>query len=110
MKKVIFCIAMLLISSVVMGQTHPTKVGEKKSTTKVEKVDAKTFKAVKSSSSRGTGYQPTGYSYIDTDGKKYEIYSHKIARGDRAGQTAYYIKKVSKKSGKEYWKEINVTL
>ena len=108
MKKTIFCIAMLLISSVAMGQAKPTKVAEKKSNTKIEKVDNKTFKATKSSGA--SSYVATGYSYIDTDGKTYEIYSHKITRGDRAGQTAYYIKKVSKKSGKEYWKEINIIL
>lgn len=108
MKKMIVCIAMLAIASIAMGQTHPTKVGEKKSTTKVEKVDNKTFKATKTSGA--SSYIATGYSYIDTDGKTYEIYSHKITRGDRAGQNAYYIKKVSKKSGKEYWKEININL
>ena len=108
MKKTIFCIAIVAIATIAMGQTHPTKVGEKKSNTKIEKVDNKTFKATKTSGA--SGYVATGYSYIDTDGKTYEIYSHKISRGDRAGQTAYYIKKVSKKSGKEYWKEINITL
>ena len=99
---------MLLISSVVMGQAKPTKVAEKKSNTKVEKVNEKTFKATKSSGA--SSYVVTEYSYIDTDGKTYQIYSHKISRGDRAGQTAYYIKKVSRKSGKEYWKEININL
>ena len=107
MKKMFFCIAMLAIACVAMGQ-QPTKVAEKKSNVKVEKVDNKTFKATKTSGT--SNYVATGYSYIDTDGKTYEIYSHKITRGDRTGQTAYYIKKVSKKSGKEYWKEINITL
>ena len=51
MKKMFFCIVMVAIASIAMGQSKPTKVAEKKSTTKVEKVDAKTFKAVKSSSS-----------------------------------------------------------
>ena len=108
MKKMFFCIAFTLISVIAMGQAKPTKVAEKKSNTKIEKVDNKTFKATKSSGA--SSYVATEYSYIDTDGKTYQIYSHKISRGDRAGQTAYYIKKVSKKSGKEYWKEINITL
>lgn len=111
MKKIFFCIVMVAIASTAMGQAKPTKVAEKKSTTKVEKVDAKTFKAVKSSSSRGTGYQPTGYSYIDTDGKTYEIYSHVVTRGQYAGQTCYYITKSNnKKTGKPNWKKIDVKL
>ena len=108
MKKMFLCIVMVAIASIAMGQAKPTKVAEKKSNTKIEKVDNKTFKATKSSGA--SSYVATGYSYIDTDGKTYQIYSHKISRGDRAGQTAYYIKKVSKKSGKEYWKEININL
>lgn len=107
MKKVIFCIAVLLISSIAMGQTaQTTKVSEQK----VIKVDTKTFKATKQSGTKGSGYQPTGYSYIDTDGNKYEIYSHVVTRGNNAGKTQYYIKRVSKKTGKPYWKRIDVSL
>ena len=99
---------MLLISSVVMGQAKPTKVAEKKSTVKVEKVNAKTFKATKQSDTRGSGYQPTGYLYQDTDGNTYEIHTHVVSRGDAQGQTKCYIQRTSKKSGKTYWKEIPV--
>ena len=107
MKKIFFCIAMLAIACVAMGQ-QPTKVAEKKSNVKVEKVDTKTFKATKQSGTRGSGYQPTGYLYQDTDGKTYEIYTHVVSRGDAQGQTKCYIQRTSKKSGKTYWKEIPV--
>lgn len=87
-----------------------SKPATKTSNVKVEKIDAKTFKATKSSSSRGNSYQPTGYYYIDTDGNKYEIYSHVVTKGNNAGKTQYYIQRTSKKSGKTYWKKVEITL
>lgn len=106
MKKMILCIAMVLISTIAMGQAKPTKVAENQNTPKIEKVDAKTFRAVKSSS-RGGDYKPTGY-YYEVKGERYEIYLHTISRGDNAGKVACYIKRVSKKSGKEYWQKIDI--
>ena len=110
MKKMFFCIAMLAIACVAMGQAKPTKVAENQNTPKikVEKVDNKTFKATKQSGTRGSGYQPTGYLYQDTDGNTYEIHTHVVSRGDAQGQTKCYIQRTSKKSGKTYWKEIPV--
>lgn len=106
MKKIFFCIAMVAIASIAMGQTHPTKVGESK-TTQVVKVDNKTFKATNSKKSGGD-YKPTGYFYETSKGEKYEIYIHTISRGDNAGKKACYIKRVSKKTGKSYWSKIDV--
>lgn len=106
MKKTIFCIAMLAIACVAMGQAKPTKVAESK-TTQVVKVDNKTFKTTNSRKSSGD-YKPTGYYYETSKGEKYEIYIHTISRGDNAGQKACYIKRVSKKTGKVYWSKIDV--
>ena len=108
MKKIIVLAALLAVSCCAYCQQKKDTV--KKSSVKVERVDSKTFKATKQSGSRGNGYQPTGYNYIDTDGNTYEIYSHVVSRGADAGKTCYYIKRVSKKSGKEYWKKVEVKL
>lgn len=106
MKKLFFFIAVLAIANIAMGQTHPTKVGESK-TTQVVKVDNKTFKATNSRKSGGD-YKPTGYYWETSKGEKYEIYIHTISRGDNAGKKACYIKRVSKKTGKSYWSKIDV--
>lgn len=69
----------------------------------------KTFTATKNSTTKGaSGYTPTGYTYIDTDGKAYEIHTHTTQRGKNAGQTKCYIQRTSKESGKKYWKAIPV--
>ena len=72
--------------------------------------EGKTFTATKvaKTSSRGSGYQATGYTYIDTDGNAYEIHTHEVTKGKNAGQTKCYIQRVSKNTGKSYWKEIPV--
>ena len=106
MKKLFFFIAVLAIANIAMGQAKPTKVAESK-TTQVVKVDSKTFKATSSKKSGGD-YKPTGFYYETSKGEKYEIYIHTITRGDNAGQKACYIKRISKKTGKEYWSKINV--
>lgn len=109
MKKIFVLATLLAVSCCAFCQQKKDTV--KKSSVKVEKVNAKTFKAIKAKGgSRGTGYLPTGYSYIDTDGKTYEIYSHIVSRGADAGKTCYYIQRVSKKSGKTYWKKVEVQL
>ena len=102
----------MLVSSVCFAQQPKKADTAKKSNVTVTKVDSKTFKAVKQSgsSSRGTGYKPTGYQYIDTDGKTYEIYSHIVTKGENAGKTQYYIEKTSKKTGNKYWKKINIEM
>lgn len=104
-----FCIAMLAIACVAMGQAKPTKVAKESKTITVVKVDNKTFKATNSKKSGGD-YKPTGYYYETSKGEKYEIYIHTVSRGDNAGQKACYIKRVSKKTGKEYWSKIDVKL
>lgn len=108
MKKIVILAALLAVSCCAFAQQKKDTV--RKSSVKVERVNSKTFKATKQNGSRGTGYLPTGYSYIDTDGKTYEIYSHVVSRGADAGKTCYYIQRVSKKSGKEYWKKVEVQL
>lgn len=97
----LFCIAMLLISSIAMGQTaQTTKVSEQ--TSKVVKVDSKTFRATNSKKSGGD-YKPTGYYYQLKSGEKREIYIHTKTRGEHKGQQACYLK--NPKGG---WREINV--
>lgn len=108
MKKIVVLATLLAVSCCAYCQQKKDTV--KKSSVKVEKVDAKTFKATKQSGSRGSGYQPTGYSYIDTDGKTYEIHSHVVSRGADAGKICYYIQRVSKKTGNTYWKKVEVKL
>lgn len=90
----------LLISGMTMGvPAQTTKVSEQTKSHKVIKADSK--KENKST------YTPTGIFY-EIKGVEYEIYTHKITRGDNAGKIACYIKRVSKKSGKEYWQKIDV--
>ena len=84
------------MSSIAMGQVN------------YQKIDNNTFQATKTVSTKQSTYQPTGKYYIDTDGIKYEIHTHTVTKGDNKGKTFCYIKKVSKKSGKSYWKQIAV--
>ena len=53
-------------------------------------------------------YKPTGKYYVDRDSVRYEIYLHTTTKGKNAGRTYCYINKTSKKSGKPYWKKIDV--
>ena len=107
MKKLFFCIAMVAIASIAMGQTAQTTKVSEQTNTKIIKVDNKTFKSTKSKKSSGD-YKPTGYFYETSKGEKYEIYIHTISRGDNAGKKACYIKRTSKKTGKVYWSKIDV--
>lgn len=67
------------------------------------------FVAVKAArKTTGSSYQPTGKYYVDIDSIRYEIYIHTVTKGKNAGQTYCYIQKVSKKTGKPYWKRIDV--
>lgn len=66
-----------------------------------------TFEVVKETS-EGKGYTPTGYYYKDVDGQRYEIHTHTTQRGKNKGVTRCYIQRVSKETGKPYWKVVDV--
>lgn len=106
MKKFIFIIALVLMSTIALGQ-QPTKSAVK-SQSQVVRVDNKTFKSSKISRSK-SDYTPTGYYFETSKGEKYEIYLHTPTRGDNAGVTQCYIQRTSKKTGKSYWQKIPVT-
>lgn len=106
MKKFIFIIALVLMSTIALGQ-QPTKSAVK-SQSQVVRVDNKTFKSNKMSHSK-SDYTPTGYYFETSKGDKYEIYLHTPTRGDNAGVTQCYIQRTSKKTGKSYWQKIPVT-
>lgn len=96
MKKTILCVLMTLCMACAWGQASYSKV------------DGNTFKAEKVVRSKASTYQATGKYYIDTDTVRYEIYTHTVSKGKEAGQTFCYIQKVSKKTGKRYWKKIDI--
>ncbi len=100
MKKLMIAAALFLACMAAQAQTTTSNVTIVK--------EGKTFTATKNSGKSGSGYQPTGYTYIDTDGKAYEIHTHTTQRGKNAGVTRCYIQRTSKTSGKNYWKEIAV--
>lgn len=97
MKKII----LILIALVAFGAT----VNAQQS---YSKVDNKTFKSEKVTKTKASTYTPTGYYYVDNDSIKYEIHIHTTTKGKNAGQTYCYIQKISKKTGKPYWKKIDV--
>lgn len=96
MKHIIFCIVMLLMSGIAMGQST------------YQKVDNKTFKQVKVEKNNDSTYHATGYYYETKKGDKYEIYTHTPSRGKNAGVKACYVKKISVKTGRVYWQRIDV--
>lgn len=100
MKKVILTIAAALLMGICSLNAQSVNVTR----------EGKTFTATKvaKTNSRGSGYQATGYTYIDTDGNAYEIHTHEVTKGKDQGKVKCYIRRTSKKSGKEYWKEIPV--
>lgn len=93
-------IILILIALVAFGATTNAQ--------SVVKVDAKTYQATKASRS-SSSYEATDMTYIHTDGVKYTIYKHTFTKGKRAGQTGYFIKMTSKKTGKNYWKEVKLS-
>lgn len=100
MKKLIFTAALFLaLSGSATAQTKTT----------VHK-EGKTFVATRQANgnNENKGYAPTGYYYVDTDGQTYEIHIHTTQKGEHAGETKCYIQRVSKKTGKPYWKIIAV--
>ena len=92
MKKVLLAVMLGLMSMCAVAQT----------TAKKDTIYA-------TSNTRGSGYHLTNWVYKETDGSAYPVYSHVVSRGDRQGQTIYCIRKTSKKTGKQYWKEIKVS-
>lgn len=74
-----------------------------------QKVDTKTYQAVKAERSGSSSYKATDMTYIHTDGVKYTIYEHTFTKGARKGQKAYFVQMTSKKSGKKYWKEVKLS-
>lgn len=97
MKRVI----LILITLVALGATANAQ-------STYSKVDNKTFKSEKVVKAKSSSYTPTGYYYVDRDSIRYEIHIHTTTKGKNAGQTYCYIQKVSKKTGKPYWKKIDV--
>lgn len=100
MKKLMIAAALFLACMAAQAQTTNGNVTIVK--------EGKTFTATKASGKSGSGYQPTGYTYIDTDGNAYEIHTHASSKGKNAGVVRCFIQKTSKTSGKNYWKEIAV--
>lgn len=100
MKKLILTTALFLVVS--MMATAQTKTAVHK--------EGHTFTATKATShdNENKGYTPTGYYYVDTDGQTYEIHTHTAQKGEHQGETFCYIQRVSKKTGKPYWKKIDV--
>lgn len=97
MKRIVILAVLLLMASMTcMGQSTYKKSSNG---------DYVAVKTVKKSQST---YTPTGKYYVDTDSIRYEIYLHTTTKGKNAGQTYCYIQKVSKKTGKSYWKKIDV--
>lgn len=98
MKKIMLMVLLLVAANtVVWGQSTYTKNSNGD------------FQAVKTErKAKASTYTPTGKYYVDTDSVRHEIYLHTITKGDNAGKQACYIQKVSKKTGKSYWKKIDV--
>jgi len=96
MKQIILCILMMLAIGTVSAQSYT-------------KTSSNTFTAVKVERAKDTtAYQPTGNYYVAKDGKQYEIYLHTCKKGEHKGETFCYILRTSAKTGKPYWKRIDV--
>lgn len=71
--------------------------------------NGKTYIKIEETQSRGKSeYIPTGM-YVEINGKEYPVYSHVFTRGERQGQTGYFIQVISKRSGRPYWKEVKIS-
>jgi hypothetical protein len=98
MKKLILT-AMLIMASFVVFAQNP----------KTYQKNGKTYIKIEETQSKGkSSYIPTGM-YVEIDGKEYQVYSHVFTKGERQGQTGYFIQATSKKSGKTYWKEVKIS-
>lgn len=98
MKKLILT-AMLIMASFVVFAQNP----------KTYQKNGKTYIKIEETQSKGkSSYIPTGM-YVEIDEKEYQVYSHVFTKGERQGQTGYFIQATSKKSGKTYWKEVKIS-
>jgi hypothetical protein len=98
MKKLLLT-AMLIMASFVVFAQNP----------KTYQKNGKTYIKIEETQSKGkSSYIPTGM-YVEIDGKEYQVYSHVFTKGERQGQTGYFIQATSKKSGKTYWKEVKIS-
>ena len=96
MKKLIFA-ALMLLGMGLYAQNPPTYQKEGKTFIKIEETQSK----------KKSAYEPTNM-WVEMGGKEYQVYSHVFTKGEKQGQTGYFIQMTSKKSGKTYWKEIKV--
>lgn len=99
MKKLLLT-AMIIMAGFVAFAQNPVQTYQK---------NGKTYIKIEESQSKGKSeYISTGM-YVEIDGKEYQVYSHVFTKGERQGQTGYFIQATSKKSGKTYWKEITIS-
>lgn len=54
---------------------------------------------------KSSSYEKTG-DVVVYKGQTYDLYKHTFTKGKRAGQTGYFIRRTSAKTGKEYWYEL----
>ncbi len=101
MKKFILT-AMLIMTGFVVFAQNPVQTYQKNGKTYIK------IEQPKSKKSRTISYEPTG-KYVEFDGKDYQVYTHVFTKGERQGQTGYFIKVTSKKSGNSYWKEVTLS-
>lgn len=95
MKKMILLATMLLVAVFVAG-AQTTKVSDNTS------VNGKTYVST-TTKSGGSLDIKTDYQWSNTrDNVPYDIYLHKYTKGDKAGTWTAYVKRISKKTGKEY--------
>lgn len=92
MKKTILTIVLLAMA---LSATAQEKTAER-----AYKREGKTF--VQTESQVMPGDIITTYEWQDRDGKTYPIILHTYTKGEKAGRTAAYVVRTSKKTGKEY--------
>ena len=97
MKKV-FVIAALLAVSMAGFCQQPKETYQK---------NGKTYLKLKEGRQSSSSYVPTNY-WVEYKGQDYQVYSHKFTKGKRQGETGYFIRVKSAKTGKEYWKEVKL--
>lgn len=102
MKKLILT-AMLIMAGIIGFAQNPVQTYQKNGKTYI-KIEETQSKGKKGKSS----YLPTG-KYVEIDGEDYQVYTHVFTKGERQGQTGYFIKITSKKTGKPYYKEVTIS-
>jgi hypothetical protein len=101
MKKLLLTAMLIMAGMIGFAQNPITYQKNGKTYIKIEETQSKGKKGKSS-------YLPTG-KYVEFDGKDYQVYTHVFTKGERQGQTGYFIEVVSKKSGKPYWKEVTIS-